>query len=350
MSDELENVEESQQPEEQIEEVNPDDQEAADQAEYDKEYEAAWNKEEDPEENTEDLDEELPTDPDGNTDFGDEEKPDTPPKEEQAEPEEQPTEDSPEEQAEAAELKTLLWRGQEIKVTEKELIALGQQAYDYTYKTQQLAADKKLHASDLELLDKIRNGDKQALAQLSQNSNIDPIDLLDVELPDIEQGDAQPEAEPFMSEQVSELMEEVQQDQELYGKMQQMESALPPSVVQIMAKDPNTFYNIVNEVRSGDAEIVLPQVHSRIAQLSPMEQKMVINNPDEFANFYVAVKQSMIDESKNQNTTPQKKSKPNYAGTAIKKSGRTQGQREKGDAMSNDAAYQAILDKLAAEA
>jgi len=260
------------------------------------------------------------------------------------EEEEQPEKDSEPKQ-------TIRWNGKDVEVTMEELKAMAQQGFDYTYKSQHLAQDKLDHQSELALLTKVREGDKEALAQLSKQSGIDPLDLMDINVDNIEQGYSKP-AEPFMSPQVEQLMQEVQKDSELYEKMRHIEHDLPSAVINIMAKDAGTFYSIVDEVRSGDAAIVLPQVTAKMATLPELDRALIMNNPEQYKNFYISVKQSMMQEQPAPTTTTQqapveKRVKPNPAEVGVKRSGGTPRDREEAtDSMSSDKEYEAILQRL----
>jgi len=258
--------------------------------------------------------------------------------------EEQPKEDS--------DMTVLKWNGQEVKVSNEELVNMAQQGFDSTYKYQQIAKSKKEHKADLDLLEKVKSGDKEALAQLSKQAGIDPLDIIDIEVPDIEQG-TQNHDEPFVSNEVSELIKEVEKDEALYTRMQDIEHHLPEAVVGVMAKDAQTFYSIVNEVRTGDADIVLPQVTAKLATLPDIDRALVTNNPDQFAQFYMEVKQSMIAEHQAKETKPKpevkEKVKVNPAEVGIKRSGRdtTAGKDVGVDSFNSDSTYQDILDRLA---
>ncbi len=267
--------------------------------------------------------------------------------------EDQESEDTPEDAEELPEEQdakefTLKWRGQEIKATKEEVINMAQRNFDSTHKYQEASKLRKSVEKEMDLIEKIRGGDKTALAQLAKQAGVDPIDLIDVDVPDIEQG--QPDqAEPFVSQEVANLMEEVAQDEPLYEELRNLEQILPETVVTAMAKDPQTFYSIVQEVRSGDANLVMPQVQAKLAQLDNVDRAVVLGNPDAYANFYINVKDSMIREA---NKQPEQKKQPkqnkNYAETSVKKSGNRQQRRgsEKADSFESDDAYEAILERL----
>ena len=253
------------------------------------------------------------------------------------------------------EMVTLLWNGKEVSVTKEEERSLAQQGFDYTYKTQQLSKHQKkfdaweqggVEDSEIELWSKARSGDKEALAQLNGIAGIDPLDLLDIEpKEDIEHGDNKP-VEPFISPQVNDLMEEVSKNDALYQEMQVVEKHLPEAVVNMMAKDPKAFYDIVNEVKSGDARIVIPKVSAAMATLNDMDKKLVTGNPQEYAKFYLNVKQNLINANQQQARQVQSQPKKNMAEVGIPKPGRTRSQAVISDAFNSDKEYQKILDRL----
>jgi len=258
---------------------------------------------------------------------------------------------------------TIKWNGKDVAVSTEELIAMAQQGFDYTYKSQNLAQEKRQFQSELSLLERVRGGDKEALAQLSKQSGIDPLELLDINVDEIEQGNATP-AQPFVSPQVKELMDVVRQDSGLYQQMQQVEDVLPRSVINVMAQDADTFYSIVNEVRSGDAEIVLPEVQKQIALLPEMDRMIVMNNPEQYKNLYLNVKQSMINAMQEQHqldpekgivtpTKPKPQTKrPNPAEVVVKRSGTgtTRVEETQADSMTSDTVYNEILQRLQQQA
>lgn len=322
-------------------ETLPEDEE---QAQYDKEYEEAMaklNDDEQPAQDSEDIEEE-------------------PAAEEEEEPgeEEQPGEEdslkpgeAEEEEQEEPEMVEITWRGKPVKITKEQERQLAQQGYDYTYKTQELAKSRKEHEAELQLLEKVRKGDKEALARLAKQSGVDPIDLLDIDLEDNEQGTPEPqgEEEPFVSSQVAALLEEVQKDPELNEKMVEVQDYLPSGVIDVMAKDPETFYAVVNEVRSGDADIVLPRVNAELASLPELDRSLVMNNPDQFAQFYMTVKQSLI-EAQGKQTQEKPKGRqpnPNRAAAAVSRSGRTAGREDgKPGELLSDSEYEKIRQRL----
>ena len=335
------------------------DEEKAEQEEYDKVFFADENeapqgevKDEEPK-----VDEEavIPKEEEADPDEipkaeENDETPGDPDKVPEVDPEADP-EKVPEQPDEDSEPKyEIKWNGQDVKVTIDEMKAMAQQGFDYTYKSQNLAQEKRDHKAELDLLTRVKGGDKEALAQLSKQSGIDPLDLLDIDVEDIEHGSNQPAA-PFMSPEVAELLTKVKSDEGLYEKMQSIETSLPSAVVNVMAQDAGTFYSIVNEVRSGDAEIVLPQVTARLATLPELDRALVMNNPEQYKNFYMNVKQSMIDEmnSSAPETKPAPKGKkPNPAEVGVKRSGGNQQRvpEVETDAFTSDEKYQAILDRL----
>lgn len=243
---------------------------------------------------------------------------------------------------------TLKWRGKEIQVTQQEAINMAQQNFDITHKYQEVAKMRKETESDLDLLKRVKEGDKEALAKLSKQSGIDPIDLLDVDMDDIEQGTPD-QVEPFVSPQVSVMMDEVAKDDALYNELREIEQVLPEAVVTKMAKDPEAFYAIVNEVRSGDASIVLPHVQAKLSQLNDLDRSIVMNDSDAFASFYINVKDSIVNkERKPEPNKDIRRANPvNPAKVSVQKSNtQKRGLATKQDSMSSDDAYQKILERL----
>jgi hypothetical protein len=249
---------------------------------------------------------------------------------------------------------TLKWRGQEIQVTEQEAINIAQKNFDATHKYQEASRIRKEAEEKLQILERIKSGDKKALAELAKQAEIDPIDLIEIEVDDIEQG-YDKQSEPFISPEVKAIMDEVVQDDALYEELRQVELELPSKVVDVMAKTPETFYAIIQEVKSGDAKLVLPQVQAKLAQLDSVDQAVIMNNPDAYANFYINVKDSMFREQQkraaSQESKPeQKKQNRNYNEMTVRKSGNRQQRKrsaEQPDSFESDEAYQAILDRLA---
>ena len=322
---------------EEIEEVEQTEEER--EAEYDKAFYGEVDDE--PEVNEESVEEDEP-----DTDGAAEDE--LPEPEGDAEDDESTEEEGePKGDPEAGELVTLKWRGKEIKVTQAEAIAMAQQNFDVTHKYQEVAKMRKSIESEMGLIERVKAGDKEALAQLAKQGNIDPVDLLDIDMDAIEQGSSDQE-EPFVSPEVDVLMKEVAKDETLFDALSDIEKTLPSSVVDKMAKDPEAFYTIVNEVRSGDAEIVMPQVQARLSTLDSVDRAVVMGSSDAFANFYMNVKQSMIDAQQPIETTPTapaKRVKP--TGVSVQKSKQTtRSTSGKLDSFQSDAAYEKILERL----
>lgn len=240
----------------------------------------------------------------------------------------------------------LKWNKKEVEVTEEERNAMAQQNFDYTYKTQQLAKEKKELEADREILQRVREGDKEALAMLAKQANVDPLDLMDIEVS--EQVPGKPTG-TFIAPQVKTLIEQVEQDPELLSAMADLETHLPSTVVTAMARDAETFYSVVNEVRSGDAGVVMPHLQARLATLSEMDRTVVMNDPRAYANFYMNVKQSLTQAKE---PTPETKQAPkeekDYASVGINSStsGKQRGVDSKANSLTSDEAYQKILDRL----
>lgn len=271
--------------------------------------------------------------------------------EEEAEDEdEEPVDD--ENPVEDEKLVTLKWRGKEIKATQEEVIAMAQQNFDATHKYQEISDLRKSTKAQLDLIERAQGGDKHAIAEIIKKAKLSPVDLLDIEEleEDNEQGTAD-QAEPFISPRVAEMLDEVSRDRDLYEQLREIERDLPQPVIDRMAKDPETFYSIINEVRSGDAAIVMPEVHKEIAKLNGLDRSVVMGDIDAFASLYINVKNNLIQKAQpveQQRATALQKNKVNANELSIKKSNGIQRRgAEVADAFNDDKAYQAILNRLA---
>ena len=271
---------------------------------------------------------------------------------------EEPILEVDEEEAPAPVYKTIKINGKEVEATEEELIALAQKGFDYTKKTQELADKRRelekfngIDERDVEMLKRAKAGDRTALAALSKSFGVDPLELLDVNADDFKA--MQQTATVVPSQEVKEIFESIQGDTQLIGKLRDAETHLPRQVMEAAVQDPRTMRAIIEEVQSGDYEIVQPHLDKQLALLSDMDRGMVTRNPQAYANFYVNVKQGLIDQyQKSQahtEATKTSKPKPNLAEVGIQKSGATPSTRstpKESDAWSDDDAYQKVLNRL----
>lgn len=277
------------------------------------------------------------------------------PVEEQEQPKEEEEKQHEEAEAPQEEKFVLNWNGKEIEVTKEEAIKLAQQGYDYTFKTQSISKYKKqfeameqagITESDLEVLKRIKGGDKEALAFLTKNAGVDPYDLLSIENPKVT---LQNESDAIViSPQVKPLMEQIANNSELLAKLQQVEDVLPYAVIRAMAQSPELFYGVVSEVQNGTFYDVMPQLQKRLATMSDLDRAFVEQNPNQFATLYIDVKNT----AKQVSTPPkqiikQEREMPNMAEVGIKKS-TVQARQEEvlKDAFNSDDEYQRILNKL----
>ena len=127
--------------------------------------------------------------------------------------------------------------------------------------------------SDLEVLKRIKSGDKEALAFLTKNAGVDPYDLLSIENPKVT---LQNESDAIViSPQVKPLMEQIANNSELLAKLQQVEDVLPDAVIRAMAQSPELFYGVVSEVQNGTFYDVMPQLQKRLATMSDLDRAFV---------------------------------------------------------------------------
>ena len=277
------------------------------------------------------------------------------PKEEVEEQQEEVVEEVKEEEPKQEEKRFKInWNGEDIEVSEEEAIKLAQKGYDYTFKTQALSKYKKqfeameqagIKDDDIELLKKIKTGDKEALAFLAKNAQIDPYEILNIENPKVT---LQNEPQGIViSDEVKPLIEQVSHDEALLNKLQQAETMLPDAVIRAMGQSSEMFYGLVSEIQTGTFYDVMPQLQRRMATMSDLDRAYVLQNPHQFATLYIDVKNTATKQS----TPPQiieiKKEKPNMAEVGIKKS--TVQIREEAvlkDAFNSDDEYQRILNKI----
>jgi len=253
------------------------------------------------------------------------------------------------------EMVKLKWNGKDIEVTKEEALKLAQQGYDYTFKTQSLAKYKKqfeamekdgITADDIQLLSKIKAGDKEALAYLSKENNIDVFDAAEIENPNVTLQKEEPEI--VISSEVNNLIEQISTNEALLNKMQQAESVLPDAVIKSMAQDPELFYGVVSEVETGSFDKVMPMVQAKIASMSELDKSYIAQNPQQFAAIYVETKNGLEQpKAQTQDTKPKPKPKPNMAEVGINKSNTATRQAEViRDAFTDDSEYQRILNRV----
>ena len=254
---------------------------------------------------------------------------------------------------EVPEMVTLIWNGKEVQVTKEEERKLAQQGFDYTFKTQTLSKYKNrfeeqeragITDDDIQILAKIKAGDKEALAYLMKQTKADPFEISEIENPNPTLQKAN--SEIVLSPEVKPLMEQVANNTELLGKLQQAESVLPDAVIRNMAINPEIFYGVVSEVASGSFNEVMPQLQRQLSTMSDLDRAYVLQNPNQFATLYMSIKNT-AKQPIVQPIIETKKEKPNMAEVGIKKSTTVTRQEEIiKDAFNSDAEYQKILARM----
>lgn len=257
---------------------------------------------------------------------------------------------------ESDDLISIKWKGQDVKVTQEELVSLAQKGFDYTSKTQVLSDYKKqiqaledagISKEDIEIFARAKKGDKEALAHIVQSNGVDAVDLLDIE-PNIDLHNAEPEV--LISEQVAPLIAQVESNPEELASMHDAISKLPKAVTDVMQQDPEWFSTVHAEVTSGNFNEVIPQVNIRLAQMNDVQRTFVTTNPQAYANLYAEVlngSQPQAVETPKIVTTPVKKEKPNMAEVGVKRNGGNDRRAEvKRDAFTDDKAYEATLARM----
>ena len=244
----------------------------------------------------------------------------------------------------------------ELDFTDDEIVASIQKSFDYTKKTQVLADYRKtidkmeslgINANELEMFAKAKQGDKDALAYLTKNSGVDPMDLLDIE-PSIALRNDDDYIVP--SQQVQEILHSVSQDTELNAKLKDAEKTIPKAVLKLAAQDPNALYAVIQEVKSGDFERIQPHLQQALMRMTDYERAFVHNSADGYINLYNSVKNGLVAQPTIQEDRPKPtpQPKPNMAEVGIKRSGATTSRQvlDDVDAFSSDEVYQKMLNQL----
>ena len=128
------------------------------------------------------------------------------------------------------------------------------------------------------------------------------------------------------SQEVSEVINALEQhDTELMGKLMEVEAELPKSFTKLMSQDVSVLTGLVDEVKTGQYEIVKPYVDSKIATMSDYDRAIVMNNPNAFIGIYSSVKEELISKQTQTQERPAeekpkpqtKKPKPNVAEVGV---------------------------------
>lgn len=241
------------------------------------------------------------------------------------------TKDDKEEPAKTFKLKR---KGQEVEVTEDELLTLAGQGLDFTYKAQQLSSHRKLiefanvnHLSlqDMELLSKIKGGDAEAIAHIAKAHNIDLYKASEIENPNVALHNEALNIVP--SRQVVEVIEAVELDTNLHNRLAEIENELPASFRKVISQDANVLTGLITEVQSGQYDIVKPYVDTKLATMNEFDRAMVMNNPQAFIALYSTEKEALLNLHKQDDeptsipevkqARPVQKKKPNMAEVGV---------------------------------
>lgn len=272
----------------------------------------------------------------------------------------------PEENKGGEDLISLKWNGEDVQVTREELIALGQKGFDYTAKMQNVAKYRKeLEAAGvtddtIELMKRIKGGDKAAVLQYLKDTNFDPVDLIGVDENELyaenDPNTLRKEANEFViSDQVAPIMEQVRSNPVLMEKMSKAEDLLPNAVIMRMAQDPAAMYQAVTEIDSGDFDQVMPRVQIRLAGMNDLDREFALNTPDIFGQLYAEEKHRLMNGQGQQTPEitpdpepkPAPRAKPNMAEVGVKKSNTASRHNEViKDAFNDDGEYQKILQRV----
>lgn len=251
--------------------------------------------------------------------------------------------------------------GKEIEMdfTDDEVARSIQQSFDYTRKTQAIAQDRKtiekikamgIDIDELEIMARAKQGDREALAYLTKQANVDPLDLVDADISNVR---LQTHTEAIVpSQQVQEILQAISQDRELTARLSEAEKHIPLPVLNMASKDANALNAVVQEVRSGDFELVQPYIQREMMTMSEYDRALIMNSADAYIGLYNRIKSGMTNQPQTQQDTkpaPRPQVKPNMAEVGIKKSGASSKSIEASkddDPFSNDDVYQKMLNQL----
>lgn len=189
---------------------------------------------------------------------------------------EQPEDDSDEKPT----MQKVLVNGQEIELNNEELILMAQRGFDYTKKTQELSEWRKsiesmknnnISEQDLAVLADIKNGNKEALALLAKQANID---VMDAEFDE--------KYKPTVDNtnyELNDVLDEINRDADVANTMSNYVSTLPSSVSKLFQSNPNVLRGFAVDVKNGVAQKIMPEVVKQLA----------INPSADFVTLYQSV-------------------------------------------------------------
>ena len=209
----------------------------------------------------------------------------SPDEEEEADTEESNEEDSIEKQEEEEPKYSIKLGGNDIELTVEELKILAQKGGDYTRKTQdlakhrqlvELATEKGISVEDLAVLADIKDGKKEALARLSKQAGIDPLDV-----------DGEGDYSPVVEEKnyaLKDVIEEIKSNPENSIKVDRYLSAMPDTIKEQLVRSPDVLRGLSVDSMNGVADKIMPDVI----------KQMMINPHIDFKETYQAVGQKVF--------------------------------------------------------
>jgi hypothetical protein len=161
---------------------------------------------------------------------------------------------------------TLNYKGQDIQVTLEEMKELSQKGFDYTTKTQDLSAKRKLIelAEEYDVNDEIiatigeaKKGNKEAFATLANKFGIDPYEL-----------DTDSNFKPVIEDKNYELddtIKSIQADTQNGSIIDNWINMLPANAKQTFAQNPNILRGLHTDTKNGIAQKIMPDVIKTLA-------------------------------------------------------------------------------------
>lgn len=156
--------------------------------------------------------------------------------------------------------------GVKVQATMDELVTGFKKGMNYTQKMQELAPHRKsieamkennISQDDLNLLIEARKGNKEAIAKLVADSNIDALDLETENAKDYKPTNYIGETEDFAMEEVKTM---INSDSENYERVKSAIDTIPDDLYEVVSKDPNVLNALYNDVKNGTFDKVMPEV------------------------------------------------------------------------------------------
>jgi len=196
--------------------------------------------------------------------------------------------------------------GVKVKATLKELKEGFKKGMNYTQKMQELAPHRKsieamtengITQDDINLLIEARKGNKEAIAKLVADSELDALELEPEKAKDYKPNNYIGETEDFAMEEVKTM---INSDTENYDRVKEVINTIPDDLYEVVSTDPNLLNALYTDVKNGTYDKVMPEV---------IKQRTLGNSGISTLQLYSEVFHSMQEEAKKAPSVPDVKEK-----------------------------------------